>query len=133
MKKKELIKKKPIDWISVENILQSILNEKIKRAPSLKGISRELGIDQSQLRAKYPELVRNISGNYLKSKKSLNVRNKKIIRNRIKAAVIKFHRLGIYPSANRVAKELGRPAIMLQKELHSYWKQQLRQLGYHEG
>ncbi|NRR05506.1 TniQ family protein [Brevibacillus sp. RS1.1] len=127
---KEFIKKRKIDWKSVENTLEHILSVKSDHVPSLKQISKDIGIDIAMLRDKYPGLSREISKNYLRYKKSMNIENKNNTKNKLQEAMIILHQSGVYPSANRVANEIGRPAIMLQKEMYNYWKSLLCNLGY---
>lgn len=130
--KKKYIKRRQIDWNSIEKMLGSISNAKINPLPSVNQVAKDFGIDKTSLRGRFPELTKAISENYLKQKREMYLENINCTKKEIQAAIFKFHQLGIYPSANRVAKEIGRPAIMMQKELHNYWKIKLCELGYLE-
>ena len=110
--------------------LQAIITAQEELPPSLQEVAQRLGHSVPALRRNCPDLCEALVRRYTvyiqaQKQQRLETRAKEI-----REAVLSLQSAGVYPSQERVAALLARPAFFLDPEARDVWHQVLDELGF---
>jgi DNA-binding XRE family transcriptional regulator len=112
-----------LDKQALLDLLEGVLGDMYLLPPSMADVSRSLGVDQSHLRALFPEQCAKISERYLSQRRGLREDRQRRMKEAVEGIAFSLHEQGIYPSYDQVASRLSRPWQLRQRELHRVWKE----------
>ena len=113
----------------VQQQLQAILNTD-KKLPSIKETARRLGYKISYFEKNFPEYCQEIASRRRADRKKQREERAEFTHTVIHQAVKELHQQGVYPSSERVAKQLNNLHILRPKEARMVWIRALEEFGY---
>jgi DNA-binding transcriptional regulator YhcF (GntR family) len=101
-----------------------------EKMPGLREISRQLGCGLFILERNFPDLRREIALRHRTEHRKQHEERVVRISAEIRQTVIELHQQGVYPSSDRIKKQLNKPHILWIKEGREAWILALEELGY---
>lgn len=118
-----------VDSNKIKTKLKTILEQDYTSPPSLKTVSKELGIDESVLRRHAKDLCCAISSRYLSFKKKSAERNLKEVCDEVRRIANELYSEGVSPTINRVGERLPKPGYLRNKKVQNALYEERRRLG----
>ncbi len=110
--------------------LQAIIAAQEEPPPSLRVVAERLGHSVPALRRHCPDLCEALVMRYTESIQAQKQQRLEARAQEVKEAVLSLQSAGVYPSQERVAALLTRPALFLDPEARAAWRQALEELGF---
>ncbi|WP_334173564.1 TniQ family protein [Sinomonas sp.] len=115
---------------TTQRVLGEILAGEEEPPPSLQAVARRLAVSNQLLRYYFPDECRAISARHLAYRKERGRRTRERLREEVRQATYQLHHQGQYPSSNRVALLLNRPATFRIAAAQAAWHEALQELGW---
>jgi AraC-like DNA-binding protein len=110
--------------------LQTIITAQENPPPSLRKVAEQLGHSVPALRRHCPDLCEALVRRYTEYIQAEMQQRLEARAQEIKEAALSLQSAGVYPSQERVAAQLARPALFLDPEARDVWQQVLEELGF---
>ncbi len=127
---KKNIKRRKIDWSSIENSLKNIIKNKTVSAPSACEVAKTLGLDKRLLYSHFPALCQTISKNYASHVQMMKQKRIDEGCQKITEAILTLNNSGVYPSRRQVETFLSQKMLLHEKAYQIAWKKALCDLGF---
>lgn len=113
----------------VETALKEALNDDRNSTPFLSEISRKLGCDTHLLYRNFPDLCKEVAAKSRKSQRTSQQRRIQEACEEIKKIVLALSKEGVYPSFDRVRKQMSKPNYFLYPRVHEFWRNAVQSVG----
>ena len=125
-------RRKPREFLEaiVRSRLVEIIEQNEVPPPTLADVATQLKYDKAYLKYRVPDLCQIIIDRHRQYEIEEKALGKVQFRKAIREKTLDLHNQGIYPALHKVAAG-GVGAAFKDKELRLYWKELLRELGYH--
>lgn len=126
-------RKRKLDRDKLRNYLQLTLDANIVPPPSFRHICIRAQIDQGHAANLFPNLARAIMDRYKRYVKGRRAARRGAIVDALRRAIAVINAKGIFPSMQRVRRELDEPCWMMEKWVRVEWRRIVVEMGLMSG